>query len=218
MEDYLKAIYTLGQAGETVTTSALAERLEVAPASVTQMLKKLDQMQPRLVEYTRHKGVSLTANGETVAIEVIRHHRLIELFLHQSLGMTWDQVHAEAERLEHVVSEALSDRIAHVLGDPKFDPHGDPIPAKGGKMPSNSHSRLDELASGTKAIVRRVCDDDPEMLRYLGGLGVVPGALVEVTERAPFDGPLHIAVGTGKQRRHALGINVAQQVYVELHR
>jgi len=217
VEDYLKAIYTLRQGRDSVSTSAIAQRLEVAPASVTQMLKKLDQMRPRLVEYRRHHGVILTRHGEKIALEVIRHHRLVELFLQQALGMSWDEVDQEAERLEHVVSEALADRIAAVLGDPKFDPHGAPIPPKNGKMPEDIYMRLSDLGIGEQVQVREVCDDDPAILRYLGELGVVPKAMVTVLEHAPFDGPVHIQVGESDER-HALGRRVAGLISVEATR
>ncbi len=215
-EDYLKAIFSLSRKMDRVPTSAIAARLKVAPASVTQMIKKLDGMKPKLVEYQRHRGVTLTAHGERVAIEVIRHHRLIELFLHESLGMRWDEVDREAERLEHVISTALADRIADALGDPKYDPHGDPIPPKGGRMPADDLIPLRNLEAGQRGTVRRVSDQDPEMLRYLGGLGIVPGTEVLVAEKAPFDGPIHVALcDGGNGERHALGQRVAGRVYVE---
>ena len=213
VEDYLKAIYTLGQHGNPVSTSALAERLNVAPASITQMVKKLDQMEPSLIRYKKHHGATLTNHGERVAVEIIRHHRLIELFLQQSLGMGWDEVDAEAEKLEHVVSEALMDRIADVLGDPKFDPHGAPIPPKGGRMPVvEGLCPLTAMKTDECGTVRRVSDSDPEVLRDIGELGVVPGASLKVIERAPFDGPIHIQLET---TTHALGPNVAARVLME---
>lgn len=216
VEDYLKAIYTLEQRERPVSTSALAERLSVAPASVTQMIKKLDQMDPKLITYKKHHGTTLTPHGERVAVEIVRHHRLIELFLQKSLGMGWDEVDAEAEKLEHVVSESLMDRIVAVLGDPKFDPHGDPIPPKGGSMPIvEGLSPLSMLESGTGGTVSRVSDSDPEVLRYLGDLGVVPGALVEVLDKAPFEGPIHIRIYQDEQT-HALGLNVAARVLMEM--
>jgi len=147
VEDYLKAIYTIADGTKPVSTSAIATRLGVAPASVTQMLKKLAEMKPRLVLYKRHHGVQLTPHGEKVALEVIRHHRLVELFLQEALGMSWDEVDKEAERLEHVVSETLADRMAEKLGHPQFDPHGDPIPSKSGAMPEGE--ALFEPDSGT---------------------------------------------------------------------
>jgi DtxR family transcriptional regulator, Mn-dependent transcriptional regulator len=218
VEDYLKAIYTIKDGTDAVSTSAIAQRLGVAPASVTQMLKKLADMKPRLVEYRRHHGVHLTAHGEKIALEVIRHHRLVELFLQEALGMSWDQVDQEAERLEHVVSENLADRMAEVLGHPQFDPHGDPIPSKTGDMPEGAALlNLVHLVPGQKGVVRRVCDDDPEVLRYVASLGIVPKAELLVTEKAPFDGPIHVEVALEDSRRvHALGQRVASQVFVSL--
>lgn len=218
VEDYLKAIYTIKDGTNPVSTSAIAQRLGVAPASVTQMLKKLADMKPRLVEYRRHHGVQLTANGEKIALEVIRHHRLVELFLQEALGMSWDQVDQEAERLEHVVSETLADRMAEVLGHPEFDPHGDPIPSKSGDMPvGEALLNLVHLNPGQEAIVRRVCDDDPEVLRYVASLGIIPKASLRVIEKAPFDGPIHVEVAVaGVNATHALGQRVASQVFVSL--
>ena len=218
VEDYLKAIYTIKDGVNPVSTSAIAQRLNVAPASVTQMLKKLADMKPRLVEYRRHHGVQLTPNGEKIALEVIRHHRLVELFLQEALGMSWDQVDQEAERLEHVVSETLADRMAEVLGHPQFDPHGDPIPSKTGDMPvGEALLNLVFLDPGQRGIVRRVCDDDPEVLRYMASLGIIPKANVRVTEKAPFDGPIHVEVILdGGSKTHALGQRVASQVFVSL--
>jgi DtxR family Mn-dependent transcriptional regulator len=218
VEDYLKAIYTIKDGTNPVSTSAIAQRLGVAPASVTQMLKKLADMKPRLVEYRRHHGVQLTPHGEKIALEVIRHHRLVELFLQEALGMSWDEVDQEAERLEHVVSETLADRMAEVLGHPEFDPHGDPIPSKSGDMPTGiALMNLVHLAPGQEGTVRRVCDDDPEVLRYVASLGIVPKAVLRVTEKAPFDGPIHVEVDfSGGKQTHALGQRVASQVFVSL--
>ncbi len=219
VEDYLKAIYTIKDGVNPVSTSAIAQRLGVAPASVTQMLKKLADMKPRLVEYRRHHGVQLTPNGEKIALEVIRHHRLVELFLQEALGMSWDQVDQEAERLEHVVSETLADRMAEVLGHPEFDPHGDPIPSKTGDMPvGKTLLNLVQLNPGQDGVVRRVCDDDPEVLRYVASLGIIPKAELKVTAKAPFDGPIHVEVvfGGGVQT-HALGQRVANQIFVSLN-
>ena len=218
VEDYLKAIYTIKDGTNPVSTSAIAQRLSVAPASVTQMLKKLADMKPRLVEYRRHHGVQLTPHGEKIALEVIRHHRLVELFLQEALGMSWDEVDQEAERLEHVVSETLADRMAEVLGHPEFDPHGDPIPTKTGDMPAGKALlNLVQLVPGQEGVVRRVCDDDPEVLRYVASLGIVPKAALRVTEKAPFDGPIHVAVDfAGETQTHALGQRVASQVFVSL--
>jgi DtxR family Mn-dependent transcriptional regulator len=215
-EDYLKAVYLLRRGTESVSTSEIAARLGVAPASVTQMIKKLDGMRPRLLVYTRHRGVTLTPHGERVAVEIIRHHRLIELFLAESLGMSWDEVHAEAEKLEHVISPAMADRIADKLGDPKYDPHGAPIPAKGGRMPETGWQPLCALSAGQSGIIRSVHDADAELLRYLGGLGMRPGTRVHMVEKTPFDGPLHVDVGEGTTKaRHILGQRAASEVLVE---
>ncbi|MBI2423207.1 MAG: metal-dependent transcriptional regulator [Candidatus Hydrogenedentes bacterium] len=217
IEDYLKAIYTLQEKESPVSTSALAARLQVAPASVTQMLKKLDLMKPHLVRYKKHHGVELTPHGEKIAVEVIRHHRLIELFLQQALGMSWDEVDREAERLEHVVSPHLADRMAHVLGNPQFDPHGDPIPQKDGSFPVSDLMCLLKLEAGQSGVVRRVRDADPELLRYVAGLGIVPGSQIHVVDKGPFDGPIHVRLHPANgQEQYALGQTVASQIFVEL--
>jgi DtxR family Mn-dependent transcriptional regulator len=200
-----------------VSTNALAEKLGVAPASVTGMIKKLAEDRPRLVDYEKHQGVTLTPAGRKIALEVIRHHRLLELYLHQALGYTWDEVDAEAEKLEHVISEDFEDRIAAILGDPQRDPHGDPIPAKDGSIADPCGQPLTSLSAGQKARVARVRDDDPALLRYLAEIGIVLGATVVVANKAPFDGPLHVRVG-GKadSPAHALGKQVTDNVYVEV--
>lgn len=216
VEDYLKAIYTIADGTTPVSTSAIAARLGVAPASVTQMLKKLADMKPRLVVYRRHHGVQLTPQGEKVALEVIRHHRLVELFLQEALGMSWDEVDQEAERLEHVVSASLADRMAEKLGNPQFDPHGDPIPSKTGDMPEgDALLNLAQIPVGQECVVRRVCDDDSEVLRYVASLGIIPKARIVLTEKAPFDGPIYVQVSLGGVTQvHALGQRVAGQVFV----
>jgi DtxR family Mn-dependent transcriptional regulator len=175
------------------------------------MLQKLAEQRPRLVNYERHRGVSLTPAGVRIALEIIRHHRLIELYLAQSLGYQWDQVDAEAEQLEHVISEEFEDKISALLGDPALDPHGDPIPGKDGSVAPRSRMTLSEVKAGQSARVVRVRDDDPALLRYLGELGIVPDATVTVTERAPFDGPMYVSVG---QQSHALGKSVTDKVFV----
>jgi DtxR family Mn-dependent transcriptional regulator len=219
VEDYLKAIYELAEASGKVGTTALAERLNVTPASVTGMLQKLAEAgadHPPLVNYERHRGVTLTRAGRRIALEVIRHHRLIELYLSEALGYKWDQVDAEAEALEHVISEEFEDRISAFLGDPTHDPHGDPIPAKDGSLRPDSRTPLTDMDAGRSARVARVRDDDPALLRYLAQLGVVPGATLTVTGRAPFNGPLHVRVGdTADSPSHALGREVTDKVFVE---
>lgn len=215
VEDYLKAIYELEEDFGRVSTSLLAEQLNVRPASVTGMLQKLADEQPCLVNYERHHGVTLTPAGRKIALEVIRHHRLVELYLKQALGYGWDQVDAEAEKLEHVISDELEDRMAEALGHPTTDPHGDPIPAKDGTVAPQSRITLSELDAGQTARVARVRDGDPALLRYFEALGLVPDATISVESRAPFDGPLHVRVGA-EAGAHALGRPVTDQVFVEI--
>lgn len=212
IEDYLKTIYELQGKEGKVSTTVLAQKLNVAPASVTGMLKKLAEERPRLVNYERHYGVSLTPAGEKIALEVIRHHRLLELYLHQALGYSWDEVDAEAEKLEHVISEDFEDRIAALMGHPKVDPHGDPIPAKDGTVAPLAGARLSDLIAGQKGRVARVRDDDPALLRYLAELGMTPESVITVIERSPFDGPIHVRVGS--RPAQALGQQVTDNVYV----
>ena len=210
-EDYLKAIYELAEDAGKVSTSALVQRLGRKAGSVTGMLQQLADKKPRLVEYERHHGVSLTPAGTKIALEIIRHHRLIELYLAESLGYKWDKVDAEAEQLEHVISEEFEDKISAMLGDPRVDPHGDPIPGKDGSVAPPSRLTLSEAELGRPVRVARVRDDDPALLRYLAELGIVPEALITVAERAPFDGPIHVTVG---ELDHALGRSVTDKVFV----
>jgi DtxR family Mn-dependent transcriptional regulator len=209
VQDYVKAIYTLDSGEGAVTTTALAERLDVRPASVSGMLPKL--MELGLVEHEPYHGVRLTQRGTRVALEVVRHHRLLELFLVESLGMTWDEVHAEAEVLEHVLSEELEELIAAKLGDPAFDPHGDPIPSRELKVPRDRSRSLHSLEPGERATFVRVSDSDPEMLRFLSDRGIAPGAQIEVVERQPFDGPLYVRAGDDV---HVLGAVLARAMRV----
>lgn len=209
IEDYLKAIYRLEQQEGKVTTKALAASLDVAAPSVTAMVKRLHTM--RLVHYHRYRGVALTPAGRRMALEVIRHHRLLELYLVEALGLPWDQVHDEAERLEHVLSEGLEERIAEVLGHPVADPHGDPIPTKEGEVEEPLYLPLSDLAPGATAVIKRVGDQDPAKLRYLGTLGLFPQSQVRMVEKAPFGGPMFLEVGA---TRFALGGELARQIYV----
>lgn len=213
VEDYLKTIYDITLFGQRATTNQIAERMGVTPASVTGMLKRLSSNDPPLLEYHKHHGVALTSAGEQVALEIIRHHRLLELFLHDRLGYPWDKVHAEADRLEHVISENLEERIAQSLGDPRHDPHGDPIPSRDLHLPSEALLSLDELRQGQRAIVQRVRNDDPAMLRYLEGIGMTPQAEISVLDYSYFDGNLRLQVGG---QVVVLGPAVTQQVYVEV--
>lgn len=217
VQDYLKGIYELQEDMGKVSTNALAEKLGVKPASVTGMISKLAEDRPRLVDYEKHQGVTLTSAGRKIALEVIRHHRLLELYLQQALGYSWDQVHAEAEKLEHVISEDFEDRIAALLGNPDRDPHGDPIPAKDGTITAPGGQPLTDLTAGQKARVARVRDADPALLRYLAEIGIVPDALIVIANKAPFDGPLHVRVGSKSDApAHALGKHVTDQVFVEV--
>ncbi|MEP0545495.1 MAG: metal-dependent transcriptional regulator [Rhodothermales bacterium] len=193
VEDYLKTIYDLGRVEAAVTTSALAERLDVTAASVTGMVKKLAGM--NLVTHEPYRGVALTPAGERIALEVIRHHRLIETYLHEALGVPWDRVHAEAERIEHVLSEDLEARMDAALGHPTVDPHGAPIPTLDLEIAEIVTVPLAELEAGTQGIVAEVSDHDADLLRYVGDLGLYPQTPLEVLAVAPFDGPLTIRVG-----------------------
>jgi DtxR family transcriptional regulator, Mn-dependent transcriptional regulator len=210
VEDYAKAIYALSRRlGGPVPTSALAERLDVAPSSVTAMLKRLDAA--RLVRHRRYRGVELTPKGEQVALEVIRHHRLLEAFFAESLGMPWDRVHDEAEVLEHYISADLERRIASALGNPELDPHGDPIPTPELDLAADATIPLAELAAGAEATFARVSDSDPAMLRHLAGLGIRPGATIKALGAEPFGGPLRVSVeGT----EHALGAELTAKMRV----
>ena len=211
VEDYVKAIYALSSRLEgPVPTSALAERLDVAPSSVTAMLKRLDEA--GLVRHERYRGVELTTDGERVALEVIRHHRLLEAFLAEELGMPWDRVHDEAEVLEHYISEEFERRIAAALGDPDLDPHGDPIPSPELDLAADSTGPLVELEPGQRAIFARVSDSEPAMLRYLAGLGIRPGVAITVVGADPFGGPIRVDVAGAE---HALGPQLAAKMRVE---
>jgi DtxR family Mn-dependent transcriptional regulator len=209
IEDYLKAIYTLELTNPQVTTSLLAEHIGFKPASVTGMLKTLAEL--NLVSYTPYHGVELTVAGRRIALEVVRHHRLIELYLVEALGYSWDEVHDEAEALEHVISEKLEARIAARLGHPSFDPHGDPIPTLEGTLPAGDDISLAHLSVGDSAEIVRVCDQHPERLRYLADLGLVPGAKLEVVASAPFDGPVSVRVGS---MVHPIDRRLAREIYV----
>ncbi|CAN5766303.1 metal-dependent transcriptional regulator [soil metagenome] len=209
MEDYLKAVYRLQEKGGAATTQALSEELNVTGPSVTNMVKRLHEM--RLLMYTRYQGVELTLAGEKIALEVIRHHRLLELYLAETLGYSWDEVHDEAEKLEHHVSDDLEARMDSVLGFPTHDPHGDPIPNREGKMAQLDAMMLREAVLQDEMTVSRVSDRDPEQLRYLGTLGLFPGAGVVVLERLPFDDILKISV-SGQE--HIIGKHLGEAVFV----
>lgn len=214
IQDYLKRIYELNENGGAASTNDLANRLNIAPASVTGMLQKLANSTPPLVIYKKHQGVTLTANGEKAALEVIRHHRLLETFLVNTLGYSWDEVHCEADKLEHVISEDFEARMAKALGNPTRDPHGELIPTADLTMPADESCPLATLRAGEAATVRRVSDDDPALLRHLREIGVVPETKIIVKNYSEFDGNLTLQV-EGQKSNIVLGMAVTTQVFVE---
>jgi DtxR family Mn-dependent transcriptional regulator len=209
IQDYVREIWKLESEGGRATTSAIAERLDVSAPSVTAMLKKLSSL--GLVEHRRYHGATLTAKGERVALEVIRHHRLLEQYLVKTLGLPLDAVHAEADRLEHALSEELEAEIDRSLGFPTHDPHGDPIPGPDLKLDRVQLTPLSTLEAGSKATVERIPDGDVELLRYLSKLKLTPGSRLEVRESAPFDGPLTVRVGGND---HAISRELAARIAV----
>ena len=206
-EDYLKAIYALDSEGKRATTSALAERMHVSAPSATAMMKRLAEL--GLVERAAYRGVALTERGRLCALEVLRHHRLLERYLADSLGMSLDEVHAEADRLEHALSEELEARIDEALGFPTHDPHGDPIPDRALRIEASSPRSVADLDPGDKAVVTRVPDSDPALLRYLAEIALVPGEALELTQSAPFGGPVTVKTGNGE---HAIARELAASV------
>jgi DtxR family Mn-dependent transcriptional regulator len=194
LEDYVKAIYTLEQQGGAARTTALAAALGVTPGSVTDMLKRRAVGQPRLVTYTPHRGVGLTPQGKALAIGVLRRHRLIETFLHQTLGYSWDEIHSEADVLEHHVSDRFIEALDDLLEQPDSDPHGDPIPTADGELPETSYVAIAALAEGASMVVKRVRSHDEELLRYLAQKGIQPGTRLRIREKAPAGGPVSVDV------------------------
>lgn len=213
-QDYLKTIYEQTLSSERTTTMALAERLKVAPPSVTGMLQKLAGAQPPLVDYSKHRGAMLTEAGRQAALAVLRRHRLLETFLVTVMGYTWDEVHIEAERLEHVISPRFEQRMADMLGDPQFDPHGDPIPAEDLAMPDRQLVSLTSLPAGQQATVRHVRTMDGALLRHLESLGLTPGSRLEVTARSEFDGVIHVRSGSSSTPK-VLGVLLTDLVWVD---
>ncbi len=211
IEDYAKAIYALQRGDHAVSTTALAERLGVTAASASGMVRKLDEH--GLVTHVPYRGVRLTEQGTRLALEVLRHHRLLELYLAESLGVPWDRVHEEAEVLEHVLSEDLEALIAAKLGNPTHDPHGDPIPSADLQMPEEPTESLASLEPGACGTFVRVSDSDPEMLRYLAERHIAPGAAVRVEDKQPFGGPLFVAIN---EQTHVLGGKLAGAMRVRL--
>lgn len=214
-QDYLKTIYDLSERHGRASTSQIADQLAIKPASVTGMLQKMAQDEPPLVMYKKHQGVTLTPEGEMAALEIVRHHRLIELFLHEILGYSWDEVHEEAERLEHVISEDMERRMAAVLGNPKRDPHGHPIPTQELTIAMMIDMPMSDLRPGQEAVVQRVHDSDSELLRYLDSLGLRPPARVNVVHYVPFDQTLHVQIDA-QPDVVVLGPRITREVFVEL--
>jgi len=214
VEDYLKAIYDLELVGTPASTNDIADRLAISPASVSGMVRRLADQ--GLITHEPYRGVRLTHDGRRAALRTLRRHRILECYLTAVLGYPWDRVHAEAERLEHAASEELVERMAAALGDPTQDPHGAPIPTRDGRVEESALRTLAEAASGEQVRVRRVHDKDAERLRYLAELGIRPGAVVRILDKAPFDGPITLWVDeAGGGAARAVGVGLAAQVYVE---
>ena len=212
MEDYLKAVYLIRERAGSVTTTAIATALSVTPASVTGMIKKLAEL--KLVRHTPYQGVELSKSGEKIALEIVRHHRLLELFLIEALGYSWDEVHAKADVLEHVISEEFEERVAARLGYPVVDPHGDPIPAKDGTITAVAQQALLQLAIGCSATITRVSDRNSAMLRYAAELGLRPGVRVTLIGAEPFGGSLRLKIGRAEC---TIGRELAAQVFVTIN-
>ena len=208
-QDYLKVIHKLSRDSKAVSTNAIADRLDVSQASVTAMLKKMSEV--KLITYTPYYGVNLTEPGRKIALEIIRHHRLLELYLFEALGYSWDTVHEEAEKLEHVISEEFEERIVHFLDNPTIDPHGAPIPTKDGKIRERMLVPLTDAEAGQKVRVERVSDSDSEMLRYMEKIGVLPEVEMDVLDKAPFRGPLHIKIG---EKQIHMGENLSNKILI----
>jgi DtxR family Mn-dependent transcriptional regulator len=215
-EDYLKAIYTITRKTDRASTNDIATRMGVSPASATGMVQKLASAQPPLLQYEKHRGAALTQKGERIALEIIRHHRLLETFLHEKLGYTWDEVHEEADQLEHVISEELEERIARALGDPHYDPHGDPIPNREFHLPHQSSISMAELQPGDQAVVVRISTDNPDLLRYLTSIGLSLQSRIRVINVSPYDGITSLIID-GKDGSRILGSRITDKIFVDLH-
>lgn len=210
VEDYLKTIYKLeNETDGGVSTSDLAKDMNVSNASVTNMVKRLSGM--KLVDYESYYGTRLTETGKKIALEIIRHHRLLELYLKEVMGYSWDEVHDEAEKLEHYISEQFEDKIAELLDDPMFDPHGDPIPTKDGKMPTFISCSLTEASEDRDYVIHRVKNQNPELLQYLEKQGILPGVKIRVVNREPFNGPISLE---SESRNTTMGYRIAEDIFV----
>ena len=214
VEDYLKAIYDLERDTQPAATNDIAERLAISPASVSGMMRRLAEQ--GLITHEPYRGARLTDDGRRAALRTLRRHRILECYLTEVLGYPWDRVHDEAERLEHAASEELIERMADALGDPVHDPHGAPIPSREGVVEETPRRTLADVAAGERVRVRQVMDDDGERLRYLAELGIRPGSILRVLDRAPFDGPITLWVGDGAGSvTRAVGPALGAQVFVE---
>ncbi len=212
VEDYLKAIYSVEERDGAASTSAIARELRIQPASVSGMLKRLAES--GYVEYERYRGVHLTEDGIREALRIIRRHRILETYLSQRLGYSWEDVHDEAERLEHAASDTLIDRMAAALEHPSHDPHGAPIPTRGGDVEATSRTTLAEVEPGSTVRIRAVRDDDPERLRYLEARGLLPGVVLTVEQRAPFNGPISVRVKEAAEGIRTVGYDMATRIRV----
>ena len=214
VEDYLKAIYDLERDAQPATTNEIAERLAISPASVSGMVRRLAEQ--GLITHEPYRGVRLTQDGRRAALRTLRRHRILECYLTEVLGYPWDRVHDEAERLEHTASEELIERMADALGDPLHDPHGAPIPSREGVVEETTRRTIADAVSGERLRVRQVMDEDGERLRYLAELGIRPGSIIRILDRAPFEGPITLWVdnSAGGVTR-AVGPALAAQVFVE---
>jgi len=210
VQDYIKTIYKL-QEGGLVSTTDISREMKVSGASVTGMIKRLADM--KLVHYSSYKGVKLTEAGEKISLEIIRFHRLLELYLREELGFSLEKVHDEACRLEHFISEEFAEKITDILGDPKFDPHGHPIPTKDGKLPQYNECMLTEVNENTDVMIRRLGDSDPKLLDYLEKSGLMPGVELKVVEKQPFNGPITVIKNDVQK---IIGHEVAKNIFVEL--
>jgi len=210
IEDYIKTIYELGQDGTPALTSAIAEALGVAPPSVSGMIRRLSEV--GLLEHVPYRGVQLTAEGRDAALNLLRRHRIVEAYLTSKLGYDWDSVHDEAERLEHAVSDELIERMAMALGNPRYDPHGAPIPTRDGLVETTEHVALADVAVGEVAELRMVSDKNPERLRFVASLGLKPGVTFEVTARQPFRGPTTIRTVGPSGKEQVIGFELAQSL------
>ncbi len=212
VEDYLKAIYLLSERGAPASTSDIAEMLDVQPASVSGMIKRLAESS--LLQHSPYRGVRLTEEGTREALRIVRRHRVIETYLHLRLGYSWEEVHTEAERLEHAASDDLVDRMAAALEHPSHDPHGAPIPTRAGKIEEVTQTTLAEAPPGSEVMIRAVHDEDADRLRYMEARGLLPGVRLAVDDRQPFNGPITVSVGGPEGGVQVLGYELATRIYV----